>query len=355
MTESDSVSIRLLNIRNRWSQILGCIFISVIFAVGYTWLIGPSALWQALTSVSSWQFGFLLLISTVPMILWGSGFYVILRRLGHAGSFVVSILLMNASGFLNTITPFGQLGGNPPAALLIKRALGTDFETALAAIGVINATNRLASLFLGFLAASYLGWQLVVEQAFNTAIFTLTGVIVAAVFAVGFLWQYRYMLVDYSSWVLSIISKPLDYLPRITAPSQQRFQQHGVQFIEALELLATAPAQLALVFGLCMAGQIFIAGILWTALTALGAESFFVTVLLVIPIAKLGAVAPTPGGLGAAETILTGALVTMTGMSSAVAGAAALLYRASAFWIPALSGGFITAWYLTHKSASQET
>lgn len=355
MTESDRGLIRSLNTLSRWQQFFTCIFISVIFAVGYTWLIGPSALWKALTSVSYWRFGFLLLISTVPMILWGSGFYIILRRLGHTGNFVVSILLMNASGFLNTITPFGQLGGNPPTAVLIKQALGTDFETALAAIGVINAINRLASLFLGFLAASYLGWQLVIERTVSTAVFTLIGVIVTVVFSVGIVWQYRYVLVDYASQLVSSGLKPLNHLPRITIPSQKRFRQHGLQFIEAIELLATAPTQLALVFGLCMIGQIFIATILWVALAALGAELLFATVLLVIPVAKLGAIAPTPGGLGAAETLLAGTLITTTEITAAVAGAAALLYRASAFWIPALSGGFITAWYLTHQPASQNT
>ncbi|ERG97201.1 lysylphosphatidylglycerol synthase transmembrane domain-containing protein [Haloquadratum walsbyi] len=354
MTGSNSISLRSLGLPRRLSHVLGCVFASVIFAAGYIWLIGPSALWNALTSVSSWRFGFLLLISTIPLILWGGGFYVILRRLGHTGSFVVSVLLVNASGFLNTITPFGQLGGNPPAALLIKRALGTDFETALAGIGVMNATNRLASIFLGFLAASYLGWRLIIEHALNIAVFGIIAVIVATVLAAGLLWQYRYTLVDNGSQGLSAIIKPLNHLPRIDVPSRERLRQRGVQFIEALELLATAPAELALVFGLCMVGQAFIAAILWVALAALGTDLLFATVLLVIPVAKLGAIAPTPGGLGAAETLLAGTLMTTTEVTAAVAGAAAILYRASAFWIPALTGGFITAWYVLRKPTSQD-
>jgi peptidoglycan/LPS O-acetylase OafA/YrhL len=71
-------------------------------------------------------------------------------------------------------------------------------------------------------------------------------------------------------------------------------------------------------------------------------------VLLLIPVAKLSGAAPTPGGFGSAEAVLTALLVATIGVDAAVAGAAALLYRASAFWLPFLVGGMATAWYVTN-------
>jgi hypothetical protein len=42
-------------------------------------------------------------------------------------------------------------------------------------------------------------------------------------------------------------------------------------------------------------------------------------------------------------------LVATTGIAPAVAGAAAVLYRAGTFWVPALGGGVATAWYATRR------
>ena len=57
--------------------------------------------------------------------------------------------------------PFGQTGGDPVSAVLIDRVAETEYETGLAAIGSVNALNRIASIFLGLLAVSYarIHWQ----------------------------------------------------------------------------------------------------------------------------------------------------------------------------------------------------
>ncbi|MFJ9416054.1 lysylphosphatidylglycerol synthase domain-containing protein [Streptomyces sp. NPDC101227] len=61
----------------------------------------------------------------------------------------------------------------------------------------------------------------------------------------------------------------------------------------------------------------------------------------------LGSAAPTPGGLGAVESALLGAL-TIAGLASATAFPAVLLFRLMVFWLPVLPG-WLAFSYLTRK------
>jgi len=59
--------------------------------------------------------------------------------------------------------------------------------------------------------------------------------------------------------------------------------------------------------------------------------------------AAIGSLAPTPGGLGAVELALSTGL-TASGMSSAAAISAVLLYRVATFWLPVPVGWVALRW-----------
>jgi uncharacterized membrane protein YbhN (UPF0104 family) len=63
----------------------------------------------------------------------------------------------------------------------------------------------------------------------------------------------------------------------------------------------------------------------------------------------VGAVAPTPGGLGAVEAALSAGVVT-AGMAGASAVSAVLLFRLATFWLPVPSGWLALRW-LQRQSA----
>lgn len=82
------------------------------------------------------------------------------------------------------------------------------------------------------------------------------------------------------------------------------------------------------------------AGCLLACIHAVGLSLSFTKVLIVLTAGIAGGTAvPTPGGLGAIEAALVGALVAY-GFSSSDAFAAALTYRMFTFWIPLFFGGF---------------
>lgn len=320
---------------------------SGLLALYYT-LIGISPVRDALAGVGLQRLASLVIIGFVPVFLWGFGFHLVLDQLGHPLRLWRSILLFNASGFLNGITPFGQAGGDPVSAVLIGRVAKTEYETGLAAIGSLNALNRTASVFLGLLGVSYLGSQVAFGRMLRNAAVVVIGLSVGLFFGAAVGWRYRGRLVSGLATVLTPLARGfVRVVPSVSPPTRQAITRRLHRFVGAIERLGSNPVRLASVFGLGIAGQLAVAATLWVALAALGFVAPLSMILLIIPVAKISGAAPTPGGFGSAEVLLTTLLIATTGVSAAVAGAAALLYRASAFWLPMVTGGMAAAGFVS--------
>jgi len=311
----------------------------------YLNLVGIGEVRRVLWTVPPRRIVSLLIVGGVPLVFWGLGLHLVFGLLGVSTRLQNSILLYAASGFLNAITPFGQAGGDPVTAVLFRRALGTDFETGLAAIGSLNALNRVAAVVLGSLGVGYLGSRVTVGGALRNAAVLVAGlsIVVALGLVVG--WRYRHRLVSVlASFLTPLLRGGARLVPRVAPPTREGVERRGYRFVGAIDRLASDPRRLAVVFALSVAGQLAVADSLWIALSALGFDAPLAIVLLIIPIGKLAGIAPTPGGFGSSEALLAVLLISTTGVAGPLAGAAVLLYRASAFWVPSLVGGLVTGW-----------
>ena len=108
--------------------------------------------------------------------------------------------------------------------------------------------------------------------------------------------------------------------------------------------LLTSPAKLAEgVLGALLLNGSYIAA-LWFAVRAFdGTVGFAGVAVVYLAGAAIGSLAPTPGGLGAVELALSTGL-TASGMSSAAAISAVLLYRVATFWLPVPVGWVALRW-----------
>ncbi|WP_171167192.1 flippase-like domain-containing protein [Streptomyces sp. I05A-00742] len=87
-----------------------------------------------------------------------------------------------------------------------------------------------------------------------------------------------------------------------------------------------------------------------TSIRAFGGDMSFASVAVIFLAGNaLGSAAPTPGGVGAVEGVLIGAL-TLAGLPAEIATPAVLLYRLLTFWLPVLPGWFCFN-QLTRKGA----
>lgn len=102
--------------------------------------------------------------------------------------------------------------------------------------------------------------------------------------------------------------------------------------------VAANPKQMAMLFGGSFVITMSYAFALWYSLEAFGGGLGFVAVTAVyLAGSALAQVAPTPGGIGAAEAALIAGLTTF-GLEASVAVPAVFLYRFATFWLPILPG-----------------
>ncbi|MBV9822488.1 MAG: flippase-like domain-containing protein, partial [Actinobacteria bacterium] len=108
--------------------------------------------------------------------------------------------------------------------------------------------------------------------------------------------------------------------------------------------LLTSPAKLAEgVLGALLLNGCYIAA-LWFSVHAFGGGAALAQVAVVyLAGSAIGSAAPTPGGLGAVEVALSTGLAA-SGLASAAAISAVLLFRLATFWLPVPAGWLAMQW-----------
>lgn len=326
--------------------LVGAVVAATVLA-GYVWLADSEAVFRALSQLTPAWATALALAGSVPVLLWGISLWVVFTAVHRRVPVWKAVGLFVASVYMNSITPFGQLGGDPPSALLIAREGGTSFESGLAAVGSVNALNRLAVVTLGLVGIAWYSARIAVVTTLQDAVVLVVGLGTAGVALVGLAWLRRDVV---RNGVATLLQTLGTYLPLIKPPSHEEIVGRIDGFVAAVARLASQPRVLVVAFLFGIAGQLVVAGVLWLVLVALGVVVPIPLAFLVVPAAKLAGLTPLPGGSGTAEALLSGLLVTGADVSIAVAAAAALLYRVVAFWLPTVVGGLVTVAFLLHQS-----
>lgn len=332
---------------NRLLRTIGGLSLGGLLLAVYLNTVGVGEIRRALAAIPPQRILSLLIVGSVPLVAWGIGLYLVFDQLGVTLRPVTSVSLYGASGFLNSVTPFGQVGGDPVSAVLFGWAVETDFETGLTAIGGLNALNRIAAVVLGLLGVGYLSSRLTASGTLRNAAVLVTGLSIVVALGLVMSWRYRHRLLSVLARILTpFIRSGTRIIPGVTPPTREAIERRGYRFIKAIDRLASEPRRLGVVFALSLAGQLAVAATLWIALAALGFDASLAVVLLIVPLGKLAGIALTPGGSGSSEVLLSVLLVSITGVSAPIASAGVFLYRASVFWFTSLVGGLITGWFV---------
>ena len=241
--------------------------------------------------------------------------------------------------FANNVTPFGQAGGEPVAALLISKVSDARYETGLAGIASVDVLNVVPSISLILVGVGYYGATAAVGERIETAVGSAIALIAAIVVAMALVWRYRESIVDRLPAVLA---------PRIGRLGFARFDPETLEadlterldrFFENVERVATDRWRLSAVVGLSLAGWLFQVAALTAAFAAVGYDVPPYVLLFAIPLANLAGAAPLPGGLGGIEAAFVALLVPTTGVAASAITAAVLVFRGAIYWMPVLIGG----------------
>jgi glycosyltransferase 2 family protein len=112
----------------------------------------------------------------------------------------------------------------------------------------------------------------------------------------------------------------------------------------ALSVLAAEPRRVIFLVSSNFGSQLVLGSTMWLSVRAFGTEISLGTALVVVVSAVLlGGLAPTPGGVGVQEAVLSAGLVA-AGVSSNTAMAAAIIYRTVTFYLPPIWGAASLRW-----------
>ncbi|WP_313693833.1 lysylphosphatidylglycerol synthase transmembrane domain-containing protein [Halorarum halobium] len=280
------------------------------------------------------------------LLAWAIALKTVLGVLGVSVSLPRSFLVFNGAMFSNNVTPFGQAGGEPVAALLISKMADTEYEKGLAAIASVDTLNFVPSVSLALIGAAYFA----TETTFGTRLQLATGAVVLLAVAVpGAVyvgWKYRYSLENrVVSGLTPLIRWITDRIPGVPVPTPASLESRIGHFFGAIERVATDRRAIAvslaastLGWGLQMSG-------LWLAFVAIGESIPFSAVLFVVPMGAMAGITPLPGGTGGIEAVLVAVLAALPGVTIGVetALAAVVIYRGAVYWVPVLVGGTVVS------------
>jgi uncharacterized protein (TIRG00374 family) len=280
-----------------------------------------------------------LLAALAWLTAWGLALRTVLRVLGASLRAPVAVLVFTAATFANNVTPFGQAGGEPIAALFISRVADTEYETGLAAIASVDSLNFVPSITLATLGLAYFSTTVAFGRRLQFAAVAV-GVLALGIPVVGYYgWRNRYAVEQRVITAITPVARGIDRLipgrdPLAPAAIEERIEG----FFHAIERVASDRERLALALGLSTLGWLCQGASLYLAMLAIGAPVDPEVVFVVIPVGAIAGITPLPGGLGGVEAVLIALLVAL-GVPAGAAAAGVLIHRMGTYFLPLLLGG----------------
>jgi uncharacterized protein (TIRG00374 family) len=309
------------------------------------WLVGVDDILDSLARADRSILPLVVGVAVVWLCLWGMALRTVLESLGSSIPAHTAILVFSAAVFSNNITPFGQAGGEPVSALLISEAADTEYETGLAAIASVDTLHFVPSI--GFAIGAFTFVITGADQPGRNILYAAGAVgTLAVVLPVGAYlgWRYRYEIEATVVRVLTPVLRSVGrVVPRWTPPSETDIE-HGIEgFFTSIDRVAGDRRALVVATGFSAMGWLALGLALWLALYSLGQSVPFSAVMLAIPVSMVAGILPLPGGSGAIESVLVTLLVATTGIPSAIALSAVLVYRGATYWLPIFVGGGVAS------------
>ncbi|MCO8242939.1 lysylphosphatidylglycerol synthase transmembrane domain-containing protein [Haladaptatus sp. AB643] len=275
---------------------------------------------------------------------WSMSLRTVLRVLGIRISVLRAFSLYAGATFANNVTPFGQAGGEPFAALLISRTTNADYESSLGAIASVDSINFVPSISFALVGVAYYATVLTLGHALVMVALTLVAVAIAVPIVAILGWRNRNQVeMKIADIVVRVVGALARFVPRLTPTSKAAVVHRLRGFFDAIERVAGNRRGLALSMFFSAFGWFLSAVSLWLSFYALGYTVPFAAVLFVIPLGSMASITPLPGGLGGVDAVLVILLVPIAGVSATTASAAALIHRGATYFLPVLIGGSTTA------------
>ncbi|PCR90277.1 lysylphosphatidylglycerol synthase transmembrane domain-containing protein [Natrinema ejinorense] len=324
--------------RNRRAFLIGAFGAIAVFAV-LLFVVGARSVIDTLLSATPSLVAATFALALCWLAAWSLMLRTVLAALDVEIPLVKSFFVYAGAVFANNVTPFGQAGGEPIAALLVSKVSDARYETGLVGIATVDVLNVIPSISLVLVGVGYYATTAAIGERLETAVGSAIALVGAIVVVMVIVWRYRNRLID---------RLPAIIAPRLGRLGLDRFDSETLEedltdrmgrFFENIERVATDRWRLSAVIGLSLCGWLFQTAALLIAFAALGQTVPPYVLLFAIPLANLAGAAPLPGGLGAIDAVFVTLLVPTTGVPASTVTAAVLIFRGAIYWMPVLIGG----------------
>ncbi|GAA0511687.1 hypothetical protein SAMN04488066_10459 [Halorubrum aquaticum] len=327
---------------NRRVLFLGSLAAVAVLAVLF-FLVGAGDVVDTLSTADPAYVAATVAFALCWLVAWGLMLRTVLGSLGVSVPVHTSVLVYVGAVFANNVTPFGQAGGEPVAALLISKVSDCRYETGLAGIASVDVLNVVPSLSLVLVGVGYYATTAAVGDRLGTAVVSAVALVGGVVLVISVVWRYREAVVErlpavVSPWVGRITRGRYD-AAELEADLTERLDR----FFADIERVGTDRWGLSIVVGLSLLGWLAQAVALTAAFAAIGHAIPPYVVLFAIPLANLAGATPMPGGLGGIEAAYVALLVPTTGIEASAITAAVIVFRGATYWVPVVLGGIVTS------------
>lgn len=312
--------------------------ISTAILLGLIYLADINQFIDAIKSIKS-SYMVLAFISGLSVFLvWGYIWHSFFEQLGIESHLGKSYRLFMAGNFMNSITPLGQLGGEPLMAAVISKNTESSYEESLSSVISADIVNSIPFLTYLVVAVVYLILFGTSNTVIWNAAYLMIGLILTMTTIIYLTWfngdlveKGIFRLLNYLARKTNRGEKYIEVLKKKISELRKTFDKIGDNPNHLIKI--TAVSHLApLTQFICM----------YFLISGMGIDPGVTGVFLTVVLGGLAMWSPTPGGSGAIEAAMTTLLKIFypsIGLGTAVA--VAVLFRLTTYW-PGILIGYVS-------------
>ena len=284
---------------------------------------------EAIIQVDLFYMSLAMIFGMSVFLVWGYVWHTFFKKLGINSNLKKSYKLFMAGNFMNSVTPLGQVGGEPFMAYIVSKNTGSSYEKSLSSVISSDLLNTIPNLTYTLVVITYIFLFGQVRSFYGKTIGILLALSFIVLGAGILLWRGNEYIESKIKILVDFIVSKSGMARKIYETSYEKLVTVRKTFREAGEdrshlIKTTAISHLAL-------PTQFIT--LYLILLGLNVQPAFSEVIIIVLLAGLAIFSPTPGGTGALEAALSGLLILFyPGIGLDVAAAAAVLFRLTTYW-----------------------
>lgn len=323
------------------TRFLLLLIVGIGIFIAYLLVMNPETITAEILKANIWLLLLAFPLDVAFMLLFGIGWYVLLKSIEKNVPLKGCIAVAMISLFGDVMIPTGTVTGEAIRLALAKKKLNVGFNKALASIIVHRIVNLMAFIFY-FILGLALFWSI---ESSNIG---LLAILVLALIAMGGgLFCIRY---------LSKSKSAQEFLRKVSEKILKTFKKGNYsntlieyninEFCQAVDTMFSRPYVILISFTIFIGQWAAAITIPYIVFMSLGHEVPYSLVAAAYPIYSLSLMIPIgiPAMLGVVETSMTATFVAL-GVPSTIASSASILTRMIVVWFEVAVTGSITAIY----------